>query len=234
MTPPPTTASLPPATRNSRSGLRQHLWWISGALGAGAFAVAALLTRRGRDVSTIWEFAIELAAFGLVASAVALAPVARTRWFPLLYVAFVFFTGYLIPRISWYYYGDVDRAQGDGFYTHVYLLLYPGIVLTVTAAYRLGGGAAGRSLKVAVTGMIIVFSGFLDIMWQLVNPVPIPDMIDAPHITVLTGGPIAFEATIAFALAHLPVAVAVNLLPLDRWAARIGLPDAGRPIERPS
>ncbi len=232
MTPPPALAPPEPATRTPDRSFRRHIWWISGTVGAAAFAIVGLLTRRGRDVTTIWEFVIELAAFGLIAAAVALAPLARSRWFPLLYCAFVFFTGYLIPRISWYYYGDTDRAQGDGFYTHVYLLLYPGIVLTVAAAYRLGGGTAGRSLKVAVTGMIIVFSGFLDVMWQLVNPVEVPELIDAPHISVLTGGPIPFEATILFALAHLPFAVVLNLLPLDRWAARIGLPDAARSIER--
>ena len=98
-------------------------------------------------------------------------PSPRLHW--LLYVPFLFFAGYLLPRISYFYFGDGERAQGDTFYTHLYLLLYPGIVLTVTAAYRLGGGSAGRCLKLAANGIVIVFSGLLDVMWWVVNPVAI-------------------------------------------------------------
>jgi hypothetical protein len=99
----------------------------------------------------------------------------------------------------------------------MYLLLYPGIVLTVAAAYRLGGGSPGRCLKVLLTGMIIIFSGLLDLMWFVVNPVDLPDVIDAPHINLITGGPISFGATILFTAAHLPIVIGLNLLPLDRW-----------------
>jgi hypothetical protein len=66
-----------------------------------------------------------------------------------------------------------------------------------------------------------VFSGLLDVMWQLVNPVDIPAVIDAPHINVITGGPISFGGAVLFTLAHVPIVVGINLLPLDRWIARL-------------
>lgn len=208
---------------------RRHVWWVSGALGVVVFAAVWLLTPHGREVETAWEFVVKIFAYACLSAAVAFFPWVSTRLYGLLFVAFVFYTGYVVPRVSWFYYGDTQRLQADSFYTHLYLLLYPGLVLTVVAAYRLGGGLPGRCLKISGTGIILVFSGFLDIMWQVVNPVEIPDVIDAPHINLITGGPISFGATILFALAHVPLVVVLNLLPLDRWIEGGRFPRASRP-----
>ncbi|WP_055477854.1 hypothetical protein [Sphaerimonospora mesophila] len=194
---------------------------MSLTVGAAGAAFVWLATPHSREIHSAWDLVAKLIAFACLCFAIAVFPRTSPRLSWLLYVPFVFFTGYLIPRISWFYYGDGARAQGDSFYTHLYLLLYPGIVLTVAAAYRIGGGTPGRCLKVMATGVVIVFSGFLDIMWQVVNPVAIPDVIDAPHINLFTGGPISFGATIVFALAHVPIIVGINLLPLDRWIGRL-------------
>lgn len=199
----------------------RHIWWIATIAGVAGAGFVWVSTPHGREIDTAWELALKLVVFTCLCAAITFFPWAARGGHWLLYVPFVFFTGYVLPRISYFYYGDAERAQGDSFYTHLYLLLYPGIVLTVAAAYRLGGGSPGRCLKVMVTGVIIVFSGFLDLMWFAVNPVGLPDSIDAPHITLFTGGPISYGATIVFALAHLPVLVGINLLPLDRWIGRL-------------
>lgn len=198
-----------------------HLWWIALVVGAAGAAFVWLATPHGREIDAVWELGVKLFAFACLCCAIALFPWSSPRLHWLLYVPFVFFTGYVIPRISWFYYGDGDRLQGDSFYTHLYLLLYPGIVLTVAAAHRLGGGSPGSCLKIAINGVLIVFSGFLDLMWFTINPVEIPEVIDAPHINVFTGGPISFGATIWFALAHVPFIVGIALLPLDRWIGRL-------------
>ncbi|MEU4514050.1 hypothetical protein Nocox_13605 [Nonomuraea coxensis DSM 45129] len=206
-----------------------HLWWIALLGGGGGAAFVWLATPHGREIQAAWQLGLKLLAFACLCCGIAFFPWASRRLYWLLYVPLVFFTGYVLPRISYFYYGDTARVQGDGFYTHLYLLLYPGIVLSVAAAYRLGGGSPGNCLKIAVNGVLIVFSGFLDIMWQLVNPIPIPERIDAPHIAVFTGGPISFGATILFALAHVPIVVGVALLPLDRWIDRLlGLASSAR------
>ncbi|GIH96957.1 hypothetical protein ACFFMN_27500 [Planobispora siamensis] len=205
-----------------------HLWWIALVAGGAGAAFVWLATPHGREIEAVWELGVKLAAFACLCAAIAFFPWSSPRLHWLMYVPFVFFTGYVIPRISYFYYMDAARAQGDSFYTHLYLLLYPGIVLTVAAAHRLGGGTPGNCLKIAVNGVVIVFSGFLDVMWQLVNPIDIPETIDAPHITVFTGGPISFGATILFTLAHLPVVIGIGLLPLDRWIGRLlGVAPAG-------
>jgi hypothetical protein len=83
---------------------------------------------------------------------------------------------------------------------------------------------------VLLTGIVLVFSGFLDIMWFVVNPVDLPAQIDAPHINLITGGPISFGAAVVFALVHLPILIGINLLPLDRWFERL-LRTGGAPLD---
>ncbi|GAA3215136.1 hypothetical protein [Actinocorallia longicatena] len=224
-----------PVTSTVLAAIRRravHLWWIALLAGGAGFALVWLAAPRTREIGSAWELVAKLVAFVCLCLAVALFPWVSPRLHWLLYVPFVFFTGYLIPRISWFYYGDGARAQGDLFYTHLYLLLYPGIVLTAAAAYRIGGGPPGRCLKIMFSGIVIVFSGFLDLMWWVVNPVDVPATIDAPHINLFTGGPISFGATILFALAHVPIVIGINLLPLDRWIGRLLGADDVRALPR--
>jgi hypothetical protein len=208
------------------TGLRNRAWLVSAIAGAAGSAAVWVAMPHGRGVASLWEYAAKLAVFFCVVVAISVFPHRRPSSYLLLLVAFVVFAGYLFPRISYFYYGDTERTQADSFYTHLYLLAYPAMVLTVTAAYRLGGGTSGRCLKIAGTGVLILFSGFLDVMWQLVNPVEIAKTIDAPHIVVITGRPISFGATIIFTVLHLPLLVGLNLLPLDRWIDRLLGPEA--------
>jgi hypothetical protein len=202
-------------------GLRDRVWLTGLVAGLAGTVLVWVTLPHGRDIGSGWEYVARLAVFFCIIVAVALFPFRRPGAYVLLLLAFLVFAGYLFPRISWFYYGDTARAQADLFYTHLYQLAYPALILTVTAAYRLGGGSAGRCLKIAWTGVLIIFSGFLDIMWQVVNPVPIPPTIDAPHIAVFFGGPVSFATAVVFALAHVPIVVALNLLPLDRWIDRL-------------
>ncbi len=205
-----------------RTGRRERVWLAGLVAGLVGAAVVWLTLPHGREVRSGWEYVAQLAVFFCVIVAVALFPYRRPGAYVLLLLAFAVFAGYLFPRISWFYYGGAAaQAQPDLFYTHLYKLMYPAMILTVTAAYRLGGGSPGRCLKIAWTGVLILFSGFLDVMWQVVNPVPIPDRIDAPHIALIMGGPVSFPTAVGFAVAHLPFVVALNLLPLDRWIDRL-------------
>lgn len=209
-----------------RLAVRDRAWWVLALAGVAGSAVVWWAFPHGRDVSSAWEYVAKLVVFSCVVLAVALFPNRRPSSYLLLLVAFLAFAGYLFPRISYFYYGDTGRDQADSFYTHLYLLAYPALILTVTTAFRLGGGSPGRCVKIAGSGVLILFSGFVDVMWQLVNPVPIPDLIDAPHITVITGGPIGFGAAVLFTVAHLPLLVGLLLLPLDRWLDRLLGPEA--------
>lgn len=168
-----------------------------------------------------WHFAYKFVVFAIITVAIALMPRQRWSWLILLVPLFAF-TGYLIPRISWFYYGDATRTIPDEFYKHLYLLTYPAITLTIGAAFRLGGGPSGTTIKTIMSGIVILFSGFLDIMWQVVNPiVQRPDEFSPTHIIILTGRPVTFAEMIGFAVLHIPLLLAVICAPLDRWIDRL-------------
>jgi hypothetical protein len=208
----------------------RHVWWIAATGGVAGAAYSWLATPHQREIEAPWQLAIKLVAFVCLCGAIAFLPWVAGRLYGLLYFSFIFFVAYIFPRIGYFYFVDVEKAEAGSFYTHQFLLSYPGIVLTVVAAFRLGGGTPGRCLKIAATGMLIILSGLLDVMWWLVNPVDVPETIDAPHIVILTGGPISFGATIVFVLAHIPLIVGLNLLPLDRWIGRLFGTGAAAPV----
>ena len=206
---------------NAQRGWPRHLWWIALVLGVGGSVFVWLGTPHVREIESAWHLGAKVATFAAVCCAIAFFPRTSGRLYWLLYVPFIFFTAYVFPRIGYFYFLDGEHAEVGGFYTHQFLLSYPAIVLTAAAAYRLGGGSPGRCLKIAFSGMLIIFSGLLDVMWWVVNPVEIPAVIEAPHISIITGGPISFGAGILFTLAHAPILVGLNLLPLDRWLGRL-------------
>jgi hypothetical protein len=197
------------------------VWWVALVGGAAGSAFVWLATPHVREIESVWDLYARLLTFVFLGCAIAFFPGVSGRLYWLLYLPFIFYVAYLFPRIGYFYFVDVERAEAGSFYTHQFLLSYPGIVLTVAAAYRFGGGSPGRCLKIMISGMLIIFSGLLDYLWWVVNPVELPEVIDAPHITIITGGPISYGATVFFVLAHVPIIVGLNLLPLDRWLARL-------------
>jgi hypothetical protein len=199
-----------------------HRGWLGFlAVGGVGSAVVWLLLPHDSEIDTIWLPLFKVAIFGCLLLAIALAP-NRSRLGYLAAIApFLLFLGYVIPRISYFtFFGGTVTTNppltGEK-YTFLYLLLYPGIVLSVCLAYRLGGGRAGTTIKIGLTGVLLIFSGFLDVLWPLVNPVPLPATIQAQHFKILLGRFATYQEAVALTLAHVPLLVLVNLLPLNRW-----------------
>jgi hypothetical protein len=152
--------------------VRTRVWGGAVLLGVVGFVLVWWVMPHANEPDA-WAFSAKLVTFVCITVAVALFPIPGRRLWWLVVVAFVGFAGYVFPRVSYFYYVDTARAQADSFYTHLYLLTYPAIALTAGAAHRLGGGSSGRTLKITWSAVPILFSGFLDVMWQLVNPVTI-------------------------------------------------------------
>jgi len=205
------------------TAIRLHLWWITGALGCIGFVLVMLFTPQSRSDNTLTLFIVKLLPFLLLCIALSVFPNKSKSIYPLLLLPSIGFLGYLFPHINYlYYFKNGTDAEDAAFYSGMYTLMFPGILLSVVAAYRIGGGTAGRCIKLSLSLLLVLFSGFVDIMWYLVNPVGgIPDEVDAPHITMLTGQPISYNSTIVFLLVHVVVIIGLNLLPLDKWFARL-------------
>jgi hypothetical protein len=144
----------------------------------------------------------------------------KHRYLILIFPAFVFL-GFLIPRITYFAYIAIPQHLPNAeleLYTLIWVLIFPSILISTCMAYRLGGGTPGNCIKISLSGIIVLFSGFLDFMWFIVNPVEIPGTLQyANHIKIVIGHYPSFTETLIFSAAHLPLLVGLLLLPLDKW-----------------
>lgn len=195
-----------------------------GVLGALGAAVIWFVMPRNSELSSIWQLLFKIGVFTLISAAIAYFPNEFRGRALLACVPFVGFLAYILPRISYYgfFVGDIlaDEKLSGEFYTYLYLLLYPGIILSLCLAFRMGGGSIGDTLKISLIGQLLIFSGFLDIMWPLVNPVGLPETIYGQHIKVFFGRFVTYQEATYFCLAHIPLLLILIWLPLDRWLDR--------------
>jgi hypothetical protein len=208
-----------------RAVLNRYLWLVFLVLGSIGFLTVYLLMPHESEIDSPLQVIYKLVVYLLISCGIASFPNRSGPLFLLLLIPLVGFLGYIIPRIS--YLGFVALPEGapdasGEFYTYLYLMLYPAILLSIAFAYRLGGGAPGNCLKVVLSGIILIFSGFLDILWFLVNPTGIPETLQhAHHIEMILGHYPSYPEAIVFALAHLPLLCVVLLLPFDRWIRQL-------------
>lgn len=190
----------------------------------GFLSVWFLLPRKS-EIDTIWQMFYKIAIFIIIISGVALFPVNKKWTFLLLILPILAFCGYIIPNLSYLCFIGVGEKLPNcyqNYYTHLYLITFPAILLSICFAYRVGGGTPGNCFKVGVTGMLILFSGFLDVMIYLVTPLEIPEkLIYAHHIAVVIGHYPSYPETIIFTLCHLPFIIAVLFLPIDKWVSKV-------------
>jgi hypothetical protein len=202
---------------------RRRLWVVFAAAGlVGSLAVWVFLPHEW-EIENAWIPLVKVGIFVCLCLAIALFPNRSRYGYLLATLPLLVFLGFILPRVSYYVFHDaaLDGTQAREAYTVLYLLLYPGIVLSIALAYRLGGGSPGRVLKVALLGVVLIFSGFLDFLYPLVTPKPIPDVVEANHIRIFLGHFPSYREVGFFLLAHVPVLAGIILLPLDRWLARL-------------
>ncbi len=199
--------------------LKNWFWAICMLLGLLGFFAIWFFIPRNQYISTIWDLVFKFLIFAFIIVGIATFPNKLKNGYILTILPFIVFLGYIIPRISYYgYFGaEIDKVAFGEFYTALYLLNYPMITFATSFAYRMGGGTPGNTIKIPVCGMLLIFSGFLDIMWHLINPVALPEHIYGSHLVILFRRPPLFSEVIIFALCHILLIIGILLLPLDKW-----------------
>jgi hypothetical protein len=203
--------------------IRKHLWLFFLLLGVIGFLFIWLAIPREPEIEALWHLYVKLATYGCIISFIAFFPNNLKYGHILVYLPFLIFLGYLIPRVSFFgVTGNVivtDFETVGEWYTLLYLLVVQMINFSVSFAYRMGGGTPGKTLKISLLATITLFSGFLDIAFYTINPVEIPEggLIYAHHIIVFLGHAPSYTGTIIFALCHIPLFIFVLLAPLDKW-----------------
>lgn len=210
--------------------MAKYLWIVFSILGLVGFLIVWYCMPHKGEIDSIWQVVFKLLMFLFIVLAVAFFPNKFKARYLLLILPFFIFTGYLIPRITYFAFRAIPmKLIPDAhleLYTLLFVMVFPAIVMTVCMAYRLGGGTPGNVIKIAFSAVIILFSGWLDFMWYTINPVEIPErIVYAHHIEVIIGHFPTYVETIIFAAAHIPLLVILNVLPLDKWIAKIGLID---------
>ncbi|WP_040949679.1 hypothetical protein [Gorillibacterium massiliense] len=202
--------------------IRKYLSFWFLLLGIAGFLYVWFGIPREPEIDKLWYLVAKLLAYGCILGFIAFFPNRFKYGHLMVYLPFLIFLGYLIPRVSFFgVTGNVIvtnfKSVGE-WYTLLYLLVVQMINLTVSFAYRMGGGTSGRTIKISLLATITLFSGFLDLAFYTINPVEVPagGLIYAHHITIIVGHALSYNETIIFALCHIPLFLLVLFTPFDK------------------
>lgn len=203
--------------------LKSYFWILCILVGGIISFVIMFILPHKIYIDTILEPTIKIIAFIIVILGIAFIPnkgkPSRFGYLVILIALFSFLV-YIIPRISYYGFIGIPKNEAncyDTFYTYLWLYLYPAIICTTCFAYRIAGGEPDKCIKIALIPIIGLFSGLLDLVWWPVNGLEIPDVLQANHIRIIIGHWPSKTEAIIFALCHIPLAVIVLFVPLNKW-----------------
>lgn len=206
--------------RPTAVGFDHWAWLVPAVLALGAFGYIWVKLPHAREDVTLWQFIVKVVAFIFAIIAVSLFPRVKRGGYLLVCLVFVLFLGYIIPRMTYFFLmGPNNLPQ---YYTYLWSLDYPLIMLAMTFAWRQAGGTFGTAVKIGLNGLVLVFSGFLEWMWFRANSnMDYYGMKTIPHIDVIIGHFPTYGGLFIYMLCHIPIFVALNLAPWDRWLDRI-------------
>jgi hypothetical protein len=205
--------------------VKKYLWLVCFAVGLAGTALVLLTFSYRREEIGLGQFLAHILIFVIILLGISFFPNKFRLRYLLLSAPFFLYFGYVCPRMSY----TAIFSLVDDYYTLENVMMFPLFVFSVCLAYRLGGGTGGKCLKTGLTGLILLFSGFVDIMWYIVNNVEYSTWpVTIPHIEAILGFTPTFFQLIIFASVHFILIAGVHILPLDRWIGRLlktGKPD---------
>lgn len=201
-------------------GSRQRASLLCLAAAAATAGVIWWALPHEREVTSLPVFFFKLLPFAFATAAIALIDVQwvvrRRLHLVLIPGAFLVFFAYFVPRIFFYSGSDGDFPN---LYYHM-LAATPAIILSLTLAFRLGGGSPSVSVRLAVAMLLLMLSGIEDLAFLVVNPhtdprwTPIPEVWHwASHMEVFLGHPPTKYQAYAFIAVHCVLALLVLFLP---------------------
>lgn len=188
------------------------------ALALGLYAL--LFMPVDNEVKNLGIFLFKLTPFCLAALSISFVdPKIAARYrltIPVLFLCFGVYFFIYVPRMFF----DVSFNEANDLY-NMTLVIVPIIILSLTLAFRLGGGATGTTLRLACGLLLLMISGLEDLAFLTINPhspgkwSPIPEVWEWPsHMIVRLGhAPSKYEAY-AFIAVHVFLALFVAFHPL--------------------
>lgn len=207
--------------------LYKYLWVICFVIGALGFFYIYYCTPHTSVIDSIWEYLSKILLFMIFSSSFAFFPNQSKKGYLWLIIPLLLYAGFIGSKLDYIGFrvladGGGGQQGADEYYITLYLLLYPFIVSCLSFAYRIGGGTSGNCIKISFVGVLVLFSSFLNIMFEITNPIEIPDVIPyVYYFKVIVGRFPTFTEEIIFCLCHIPLVIGVLLLPLDKWIDKI-------------
>ena len=193
--------------------MKRHMKFslLFGTLAVLLALYIVLFLPHDREVKSLGLFLFKLLPFLLAVFSIALLDVDLVKRLRLVIpaLAFCFLVVFCIfvPKI-FFYLDEFPKVY------YLSLMMVPFIILTITLAYRLGGGTTGDTLRLAFILLCFMLSGIEDLAVLKVNhPTdPIPEIWEwASHIKVWIGHyPTKYEAY-AFIVFHIGLAIFIGL-----------------------
>lgn len=224
-----------PVGESRPSLLRRSAWLLPATAAAGLTFLIMGVLPADRTINNIFEWAFRISPVCFAVVAIALFPTKSGRNLVLLALLIVGYMGvldtFIITRILEF----VDAADQDAAFPRLYqmtIFLDAFVVLAITLGFRLGGGKAGKVLRLGFAGTLILISGLNDLTfyysypWSDGRP---PRLTWASHITIFVGGPPTPTTAIVFCAVHLLLAAAIIVVPWwvrRRLAATVAVTDA--------
>jgi hypothetical protein len=209
-----------------KSILRQWLWVIPAAIGAGLTGLTIFVLSPDRVINGIPEFLFKIAPLVAAVLSIALFPRKATLSGWLLVLGFIFYMGYIdsayfiqIDRLIDAAIANTYKEQFPAFYTfNIFVNAFT--VLLALFAYRLGGANAARVIKLGLSSILVIISGLNDLtMWVLY---PWPDGRPfvfkwASHVAIFIGGDPNLYHMLAFLAVHIILICVIMWMPLEKW-----------------
>lgn len=198
--------------------IKKYFWLICFIIGlAGTFVVFITFSYQREEIH-LYQYLIHIIIFIIILLGISFFPNKFKYRYLLISVPLVIYFAYVCPRMS---FAAIFNLVDD-YYTYENMLLFPLVVFSICLAYRIGGGKSGKCLKTGLNGLILLFSGFVDVMWYVVNNVDYSTWpVSIPHIEVILGFTPTFMQLLAFVVVHVILIILVNILPFDRWIGKL-------------
>jgi hypothetical protein len=206
------------------SALRRHLWLPLGILTLFSGGYVYFFAPHQRLIAGLTVLLFKLLPFFMGSLTIAALPDRipgpRYLWSVLPVLALL---GFIIPRLFYFAMQGFEASPSDSenllalfdeFYT-VVAILVPFIFLWVSLTFRLGGGSPSGSLKLSLACLLVMLSGYEDVMLFLTTPMgPLPETATwAHHVTVFLGHPPSRAELFGFMAIHFVLAVLVLTVP---------------------
>ncbi|HYH02357.1 MAG TPA: hypothetical protein VEC37_04605 [Bacillota bacterium] len=212
---------------NVRSVIYKYLWLICFAIGLSGFVYIYFYKPHTAEIKTVWDYLFKIIMFMFLSSGFAFFPNKSKNSFLWLIPLIVIYAGFVGSRLDYVGFrllasGDITQYEINEYYIALYLILYPFLISCISFSYRMGGGTSGNCIKLSFVGVLVLFSSFLDVMFEITNPIIIPKVIEYNYyFKVIVGHFPSFPEEVIFCLCHIPLIVGFLMLPIDRWIERI-------------